>query len=436
MRLGLGVDRRIIPVSVSGVFRAPWTLLALLSFSALSANANFQDNLGAHIFQYASEKAPTVYLSNKSVFETQSFLTKAELYFESGPRGAWTLDPDPVRYHFFFDEGKRTQIWAGRDHPLNLLEDRWIEPTSALGSIWVQNQLDALNPRVSGWIGGGVVHSFDDHWKVLFAYSPVFLPTFGPSLGFSDRGDLTPSRFARLPPESVVTGGVTLPIRYQLKLNQLSELLLRHQAFVGTSYSNDTTTLDAFAFTAPRPNAVPLTDASLAITQNTVNANVSINPQFPREYWAGMRVQRKDLLFKPALELMQNLEDYPNHLISLTGFFKAPSLPSGLTRLSPRASFGLLSHLQKSFSAPQFSDFMLFLRVPFELTTRLISRTIVQTTLLPGRRSLYCMNEFEYSLKTDFAILAGLRVLAGQDDSYFGAWRNQSSVSLGLKKVW
>jgi hypothetical protein len=400
------------------------------------SHASFRDDLGAHIFQYASEEAPTFYLSNKSIFETESFLTKAELYFESGPRGSWTLDPDPIRYHFFLDEEKRTQVWAGRDHPLHLLEDRWIEPTSALGSIWVQNQLDALNPRVSGWIGGGIIHQFDESWKLVFTYSPLFLPTFGPSLGFSERGDLNPARFARLPPESVVTGGVTLPIRYQLRINQLSELLLRHQVFLGTSFSNNSTSIDTFAFTAPRPTAVPLTDATLAVTQNSVNANVSINPQFPREYWGGIRVQRKDLPFKPALELVQNLEDYPNHLVSLTGYFKAPSLPTGFTNLSPRASFGVLAHFQKQFDAPQFSDFLLLLRVPFELTAKLISRTILQSTLLPSRRSLYWMNEFEYSIKSDFSVIAALRVLAGEDASYFGAWRNQSSISIGVKKIW
>ncbi len=400
------------------------------------SRASFRNDLGTYIFQYASEKAPTLYLSNKSIFETQSFLAKTELYFESGPRGSWTLDPDPVRYHAFWDEEKRTKVWVGRDHPLHLLEDHWIEPTSALGNIWVQNQLDALNPRVNGWIGGGLVHAFDVHWKMVFAYSPLFLPTFGPSLGFSERGDLNPARFARLPPESVVTGGVTLPIRYQLRLNQLSELLLRHQVFLGTSFSNESVTVDTFAFTAPRPNAAALTDATLAVGQNSVNANVSISPQFPREYWGGIRVQKKDLLFKPAFEFVQNLEDYPNHQVSLTGYFKGPSIPSGVSNLSPRASFGILTHFQKKFEAPQFSDFLLFLRVPVELTTKLVSRTLVQTTLLPSRRSLYWMNELEYLIKTDFSILAALRVLAGEDASYFGAWRNQSSLSIGVKKIW
>lgn len=421
----------------TGVICKSILALLCLGFTGIpDARASFRDDLGASIFQYASESSPTFYLSNQSIFETQSFLTKAELYFESGPRGSWTFDPDPIRFHFFFDDEKRTQVWLGRDHPLHLLEERWIEPTSALGSVWVQNQLDALNPRVNGWVGAGLVHSLDENWKLVFTYSPLFLPTFGPSLGFSERGELNPARFARLPPESVVTGGVAIPIRYQLQVGQLSELLLRHQVFVGTSFSNGATSVDIFAYTAPRPNAVPLADATLAVGQTSVNANVSINPQFPRETWSGIRIQRKDLLFKPALELVQNLEDYPNHVVSLTGYFKAQNLPSGFTNLSPRASFGILTHFQRQFDAPRFSDFLLFLRVPLELTPNLVSRTIVQSTLLPSRRSLYWMNEFEFSIKKNFSVLASLRVLAGEDDSYFGAWRNQSSVSLGVKQIW
>jgi hypothetical protein len=416
-----------------------YLILALLSLEmrGLSiARASFRSETDLRAFQYASENSPTLYFIGKPRVDTQNFLGKAELYFESGPRGTWSLDPDPVRYHFSPDEEKKTRIWVGRDHPLHLLEDRFIEPTSALGSIWVQNQLDALNPRVSGWIGGGLVHSPSQNWNLVLAYSPIFLPSFGPGLGFTERGELNPARFARLPPESVTTGGVTLPIRYQLRVGQLSELLLRHQVFLGSRFTAGQTSVEAFAFTAPRPDPVPLTSATLSVGQNSVNANVLIQPQFPREYWSGIRIQQNDLPFKPAFELVQNLEEFPRHVVSLTGFFTPSRRPPSPGDLSPRASFGVLSHFQKRFDSPRFTDLLCFLRVPFELTARLIYRTILQTTLLPSRRSLYWMSELEYSIEAAFSAIASLRVLAGEDSSYFGEWRNQGSLSLGVRRTW
>jgi hypothetical protein len=348
----------------------------------------------------------------------------------------WSLDPDPLRYNYSFGRDQESLFWIGRDHPLNLTRGYIVEPTSALGSIWVQNQLEALNPRVSGWLGGGMVLDLDPNWKCIGSYSPIFIPTFGPSLGFTDRGDLNPSRFARLPPENVLTGGINLPIRYQLRLSQLSELLFRHQVFLGLSHDDSNLNLDFYAYTAPKPTAIPLTDAALAVGQDQVNAKVYIDPQFPREYWSGMRVQAKKLSFSPALEVVQSLEEFSNHVISMTAYFASPQINPFAVKRTTRGSFGILSHIQKTFQEPQFSDGLLFLKFPLDLTYNFAYYTLVQGTLLPGRKSIYWLNELQYSLNKDTFLLLALRVLAGEDNSYFGAWRNQSSVSFGVKQLW
>jgi len=380
--------------------------------------------LETQVFQYASEDAPTFYLSNKTNYETPTFDGSIELYFESGPRGAWSFDPDPIRYHAFLDDLNQTEIWLGRSHPLDLIRNSRAEPTSALGSIWTQDQLNALSPKVSGWLGGGLIHEWAQGWKATLAYSPLFLPTFSPSLGFTERGDLNPARFARLPPSGVNTGGVTLPIRYQLRVDQLSELLFRHQAFLGIANSRESADFELYAYTAPKPDPVPITDATLAVSQNQVNAHVSINPQFPREYWTGTRMQSKTILFKPALEFVQNLEDFSNHLVSLTGYHGV------------QTSFGILTHLNKNRDSARFSDFLVFLKIPASITNRISLQSLIETTLISTRKSLYCMEELQYWINQTFSVLLGLRVLAGEDDGFFGAWRNQSSLSIGVLQKW
>ena len=426
-------------IGVLGMFTFRGIIIALLIELLPSISfASFEDELQTQIFKYATDNSPTFYLSNYSVFQTDNFLTKVDTYFESGSKGAWSIDPDPVRYHLWLDSDKKDFIWFGREHPLNMTRSQPVDPRTALGSVWAQNQLDALNPHVSGWVGTGLVAKLDPKWTLVLAYSPLFIPTFGPSLGFTERGDLNPSRFARLPPQDVTTGGVTVPIRYQLKVGQLSQLLLQHQAFMGIAHQDQDIEMDAYVYTAPKPDPVPLTGATLAVnsTTNTVNADVDIVPQFPRQYFMGGRMQIKSLVFQPAFEALQDLKDLTAHYVSVTGYFDSPQLNPFIVKRTTRASFGLLSHLQKQFDSPQFSDFLVFIKLPIDLTEELCLKTLLEATLLSMRQSGYWLNELEYQVKKGFSVLVALRILVGQDNSYFGDWRDQDSYSMGVKWVW
>ena len=398
--------------------------------------ASFQEELQTQVFQYASENRPTFYLNSKTVFQTERFLTRINTYYESGTQGTWSLDPDPLRYDLYLQEGSKNFIWIGREHPLNLTRSSPVEATDALGTIWAQNQLNALNPRVSGWIGAGLHQDLGSQWTLLLAYSPIFLPTFGPSLGFSDSGDLNPARFSRLPPSNVNTGGAILPIRYQLEIGQITDLVLRPQFFTGIAHDDESVYMDAYFYSAPRPNPIALTTATLSVTPTIVNAKVEINPQFPREYWTGMRTQFKELVFKPAVEYVQGLHNWNNHFVSITGYFNSPEINPNVVTRTTRASFGLLTHLQQQFDDPQFSDLLVFLKMPLDLTNELSFRNILEATLLNSKRSLYWMSEFEYAFTKSFSAMTALRILSGQNYSYFGDWRAEDSFSIGLRWIW
>lgn len=402
-----------------------------------TAHASFEEELQVQIFRYATENAPTFYLSSKSVFLTDNFLTKIDGYFESGSKGAWSVDPDPLRFMWKLDPEAKSLIWIGRDHPLNFTRSIPVEPTTALGTIWGQNQLDALNPRVSGWFGLGSVYELDPRWKLVLAYSPLFIPTFGPSLGFTDRGELNPSRYARLPPQSATIGGVITPIRYRIEIGQLSDLLLQHQAMIAISHDDEDVNMDAYTYTAPRPVPVPNQSAALGVTAYDVNAKVNVQVQFPREYFSGMRAQFKKLPFNPAVEFVQQLDQLNVHYVSVTGYFNAIKLNQNLaTRTTNRASFGLLTHFDKTFDSPTLSDLMAFIRLPVDLTNDLELRSLIQSTFMTLKKSIYWINELEYTVNKQLSVLAAIRLLAGDDNSYFGDWRDQDSYSAGLRWIW
>jgi hypothetical protein len=396
---------------------------ASLFYVASSSVAAMTTTIQSDSYQYASDSYSVAHINLQSTYDSEHILITIHGFYESGPQGAWSFDPDPVRYLFHPDA--TTSVWFGRDQPLSYTRGGPIDAFSATGSIMAQNQTDALNPRVSGWVGLGLVKEFTPGWKLNVAYSPLFLPTFGPSLGFSDRGDLSPSRFARLPPEDANTDGVTVPIRYELQIGQLSQLLLQHQGLISVSHDDEKLNADFYAFTAPKPDPVPLTNATLAVGADAVNAHVDIDPQFPREYWSGTRWQFKDVLFQPAFEFVQNLKLLAQHTVSATGYW-GEKLP---------ATFGVLSHFGLDYDSPQSSDFMVFLRLPFQLSEKFIFRTLFETTLLQNRQGFYWANELEYFLRKNLSLIAGIRILSGEDDSYFGDWRNEDSYSLGVKCI-
>jgi len=402
---------------------------AVMGFLCISSGAAIQDELHFQVFDYAADNGPSLEIKDLASYSSEHFLTDVHLYFASGPQGSWSFDPDPLKYSLYLDDSRQTYFWIGRDHPLRELRGGdTIEPYSALGSVWVQNQTDALDPRVSGWIGAGITKSVSSDVKLTAMISPIFLPTFGPSLGIDNGGNVNPARFARLPPASAVTDGVTVPILYQIEINQLASLLLHYQAILGAGVTTDQVHFDFYAYSAPDPNVVPLTNASLVLNNNSAVAKVQIDPQFPREYWAGTQVVFKNVLFKPTFEFVQNLTNYPTHIVSLTGHLGSdPHYP---------AEFGLLTHFQRPYSSPDLSDLLVFIQYPIRISEVLTFRTLLETTWLSMRQSFYFFNELEYLIKKGFSVTAALRILSGQDDSYFGEWRNEDSYSFGVKWAW
>jgi hypothetical protein len=415
---------------VSGKF-LHWSIFgsALFFLSGSSSIAAFQEDLRTQFFQYATETNATLNLNSTTTIKTDHFISKFIGYVETGKRGTWNIDADPLRYDFHYDEEKNNFIWLGREHPLNLTRNDPVQVTDAIGNIWAQNQINALNPRVVGWFSTGILQHLNPNLVVVGAFSPLFIPTFGPSLGFNDSGDLQPVRYARLPPASVNTGGVLLPIRYQLELGQIKDLLLRNQYFAGIVYKNENVYLEATYFSAPRPNAVPITQSALQITPQVVYAKVQIDPQFPREHWSTYRAQLLNVPLQPAVEFVYGIKSgqQQNHdqYLSLSG-----NLSTGFRQ---KASFGLLTSFQKNPEDPEFSDLLAFAYLPFHITDSWSLNTLVRSTLLNTRQSIYSMLELQYDLNQNLSLLSSIRVLSGKNYSYFGDWRSEDSFTLGMR---
>ena len=102
-------------------------------------------------------------------------------FMESGNLGDRSLDIDRLAYRVEWFPG--IYSWFGRSQPF--FETGVFQPTyrSAIGSQWSQNQSNPLQPKISGWVGGGLEFKKSD-WSFAIAYSPFFLPNFGPRVAF------------------------------------------------------------------------------------------------------------------------------------------------------------------------------------------------------------------------------------------------------------
>ncbi len=377
--------------------------------------------------KYASSNDVTGFFAANLKDQSESFVSDFQTYFESGAGGAWSLDPRIVRYQVEIGENNDT-LWFGRDHPLQFLRSTPITPFSALGSIWTQNDIHALEPVVDGWIGFGYVKNVAPGIKLSLAYSPLFIPTFGPSLGISNQGTLNPARFAQLPPQQVNINGAPFAIDYQIQTGQISSIVLQQSALMAAGYDTHGLHVDVYAYTAPNPNPSTSYTEAIALKNQTANAVVTVTPTFDRQYWSGFQAQLKDVLFQPTVEFTQGLQDFSLHSFSLSG--------SVQTLAKARATFGLLTHLSSPSTTPSLSDWLVYAQIPFALTARLEFKTIFETTLLTGQQSFYWANTVEYHLNPQLALLAEAKILSGQDNSYFGEWRNDDSISAGVKWVW
>jgi hypothetical protein len=115
--------------------------------------------------QYADETSPASRIDIGAEIHSEDTLEDAPLvpvnqarlysFYESGAGGDYSLDVDSTALRVPLSSD--AHLWFGRVQPLSEgYNHTELTSTDAIGANWVQNQSDALTPRVSGWIGTGV----------------------------------------------------------------------------------------------------------------------------------------------------------------------------------------------------------------------------------------------------------------------------------------
>lgn len=398
-------------------------------------------SFSASALQYARETAQSPRLDLDVRWKPQDALSEVRLIgFAEGGRGSdWNLDLDPVVYRRALSEGAESHVWIGRTHPMNETDvapgNFAVFPSrvTALGANWVQNGAYALDPRVSGWLSIGAHHRFaDTGFHVTAAYSPVFLPNFGPSTRLSRDAPASGSRFARLPPSYARLGEAIVPLRYEVQVGDLMDIVLQNQYFVGAEQKLAGFQYALMAWSAPSPAPSVSTVPTLRTLEDDLDVLIAAKPEFRRENFVGARFGFFEAPAKPELEAVW--ETGSGRLTVSTGL--AFDLGRHILSVGGLHTFNRPAPTAGQPISPNYSDHLAWAELQSYFSSRFSGHLRFEQHLTPGRQGRWVRPEIEYLPGRRLRFYASLSVLTGEDYSYFGTWRSLDAVTVGARIIW
>ncbi len=371
------------------------------------------------LIQYANDVSPSPKINIDLSVQSQHE-ARLRSFIEAGPNGDWNADLDPfvLRYEGF---------WLGRENP-----NRNMTPQDAIGTHWVQNKTQALEPRVSGWIGAGMhsqIGTGPFHYTV--AYSPIFLPSFGPSLSISESHATTGSRFATLPPSYVDLNGKLFPLRYKINISDLREILFQEQVYFSIEHRNFFGNFNISFWSAPSPD--PSLDLNPKIQPgNDLNTEPNIlieaKPSFPRENFIAFAWTPSQ---SPVLQVTYELK---HQLLTLSSRYNfSNSFSAGILHTFRTESKNLddptyTSHYDQGLIWGEWHSTFERFRISPSLR--------IEQHLIHAQQGSLIKPQLNYLTTNGLLVFLNLNILSGNDYSYFGTWKSLDSASIGVQLQW
>ena len=410
------------------------TIALILFFIPFNSQAEFSGQIHTDSIQYAQDAKPVTQIQAEFNWKKDRNIEfHLRSWTESGSLGDKSFDLDPAVLRWF---SSASHLWIGRTHPiletgLTSTQSTSLLATDAIGTLWVQNQSDALSPRVSGWIGaGGSISILNDRIFFTGAYSPIFLPSSGSRLTLSKTNAATGSRFARIPPQFVrINESTVLPLRYELAPVDIKEVMLQNQIFGSIAYLSPIGKWEGLAWTAPNPN--PELDLSSTVRVSRENADVLVVPHahFLRHGFYGLRWSFENMLDAEAI-----------HDWTIPSTTLSARLALGLTT-SLFLQTGCLQELRDKQSemiqSASYSDQLYWLQLRhLFFNARLTAELRWEQHLKTSASGSWLKPTLTYETFKNLWIVATASLLTGEDHSYFGTWRHLDSTQVGVLFLW
>lgn len=373
-------------------------------------------------------------------------------FFETDRNGDRSFDLDSTVGRIALNSG--SYLWIGRSHPLSeSLSRNAILPTSAIGTRWAQNQSNPLEPRVSGWLGiGAHFRTLDSRTSsdtsgpfITATYSPIFLPSFGPSIEFSETIQATGSRFARMPPSEIAINREFFPLHYRILRSDISSIILQSQYFFEIGHQSQWKKLSQkisfMAWSAPTPSPKIQASGILKVKQNEVSVLATVVPSFPREIFYCLRWQilTPSILHNAQIEAVYGRTlGYSNQItisgsVGLSKFFTT----GYLTTLHTDSLHSLDLTNSASIKSPDYAENLFWFKISDAfLKEKLLAQLRVEQHLKPVENDRWIHANLDYSLEPGISIFLNTNLITGTDESYFGNWKAHDSVAIGGRYTW
>jgi hypothetical protein len=348
-------------------------------------------------------------------------------FYETGARGDKSIEPDlfVLRFH----TGGENHFWLGRSHPLREGSPLFSpNSTDAIGARWLQNQSNALEPSVVGWIGAGW-HYRNESFFFTIAGTPFYFPSFGPRTELSEHADATGSRFARLPPQYVRLNGRLVPLRFHVDRGNLKDIVLQSQGLFALGFGGEKKLLRLSAWSSPTLNPEVDTSEVLRVTPQDLDVLVTAKPKFPRRTFFAITAAASDFIFRPRFDAVYESTEKN---ISLSQSFSL----SEIVRAGGMHQFRKKSATtENSLDSPEYAEALAWLELgPETGTWRPILRH--ERHFARSREGSWTKAELHWSPKTSLNFFTRASVLTGKDKAYFGTWRALDSLEGGMSFTW
>lgn len=425
MDLGKGRECFVYPIDAFFMF---FIITCLYSFHAFAAE--FQPQIGLSSRQYATDFNPVARTDLHLSLNSSKFQGNIFSFFETGPLGDQSIDMDYSAFRFPILS--KAHLWLGRLNPVSEGTSHFSPPHfSAVGSSWVQNQSNPLEPRVSGWLGlGFYFHPPEQAFFTSLAYSPIFLPTFGPHLSFTESGLVKKSRFGRSPPEYVKISNALVPLRYKISTGEIKDILFQHQGFGAVGLRSAVVQTMIFAWSSPSASPQLNVNHQLRIRNDDVYVWVEATPTFQRQNYIGGHFELLPYdTPRFASEVLYEMRS--QHVVISFELNPLSFLNGGILHTFEQKNAELLSNAK-------YAEAFAWL----ELKALFFSETLVSSLRLEQhfapieKRGNWFRPKLEYIRNNKMSFFGELNIVSGQDKSYFGAWRAHDFFALGGSLRW
>lgn len=170
----------------------------------------------------------------------------------------------------------------------NVNEHYWM-----LGNMNAQQGMQLLSEKQEGLIGLYAERKFDERFKLSIFFSYLYVPPLNPGINVEDGKISSNSEWVRRPPEFTIIENKKVPIRYNINMPEISDVVFKKSLGLRQSYSWGNGEISSFLIYKPENKIRANADAALEQDdKGDYTINVTANPIINHHMIYGVQIRQ------------------------------------------------------------------------------------------------------------------------------------------------